>query len=138
MATRRALIVEDDPEVREVTVTTFEVLGFDVVSAANAQEALAIFDTSPVIDVLFTDVRMPGGLDGFGLVRQVRAKHPQMRVIYTSGYPGVITSPAETFEHGPFLAKPWTFAELQATLNTVLDATEPGHETVVRTTRRAG
>lgn len=59
---------------------------------------------------------MPGGTDGRDLARAVKQRRPDLRVIYTSGYPGTIALDDDAFEHGPLLEKPWDIGRLRAML----------------------
>jgi CheY-like chemotaxis protein len=80
------LIVEDDALVREYVVTQISRLGYATLAASNAAEALAIIDGPERVDVLFTDVIMPGGMNGRQLASEARKRRPQLKVLYTSGY----------------------------------------------------
>jgi signal transduction histidine kinase len=80
------LIVEDDALVREYVVTQIKRLGYGTLAAGNAAEALAIIDGPAVIDLLFTDVIMPGGMNGRQLAIEARKRRPGLKVLYTSGY----------------------------------------------------
>jgi CheY-like chemotaxis protein len=82
---RRFLVVDDEPLIRFATVDALEEAGFDVLEAGNADEALVIFEGTQ-IDAVFTDVNMPGSIDGLGLMNRVRAHSPGTRVIVTSGH----------------------------------------------------
>ena len=111
------LVVEDDPNVREVTVDRLEHLGYQIVEAQNAKEALEVLGAGTQVDVLLTDVVMPGGMTGIELVAQVRHSHPAIRSILSSGYaPDAKTLMPKT----PWLRKPYTLAELARTLRVVL------------------
>ena len=79
------LVVEDDNLVRTYVVTQLQSLGYDVTTAANAGEALAVIDTGKHFDVLFTDVIMPG-MNGRQLADKVKELRPSIGVLYTSGY----------------------------------------------------
>jgi CheY-like chemotaxis protein len=81
------LVVEDEALVRCVLSEHLRDAGFDVVEAGNAAEALDVVQDEPV-DVVVTDIRMPGRIDGLGLARTLRCSHPGLPVIVTSGYPG--------------------------------------------------
>jgi CheY-like chemotaxis protein len=80
------LVVDDDPEVLEATIAIVETLGYSVISARNGREALSIIRAESSIAVLFTDITMPGGIDGWELARRSREARPDLRLIYTSGY----------------------------------------------------
>jgi signal transduction histidine kinase len=80
------LIVEDDALVREYVVTQINRFGYQTFAAGNAAEALAIIDGSERIDLLFTDVIIPGGLNGRQLAIEALKRRPELKVLYTSGY----------------------------------------------------
>ena len=112
---RRVLVVEDQPEVRAHVVKLLMRLGYEVVSAENAVAALEILNAGQTFDLLFTDIIMPGGMNGQELSTAVKAIDPYMKVLFTSGYP------ATAFEHLGFddqnalnlLRKPYKTAELK-------------------------
>jgi len=112
------LVVEDDPNVREVTVDRLEHLGYRIVEAHHAQEALDVLADGTHIDVLLTDVVMPGGMTGVELVEQVRLSYPAVKAVLSSGYApdGAALSPAT-----PWLRKPYTLSALAQTLREVLE-----------------
>ena len=80
------LIVEDDALVREYVVTQISRFGYHTMAAGNAAEALAIIDGPERFDLLFTDVIMPGGLNGRQLATEALKRRPELKVLYTSGY----------------------------------------------------
>jgi signal transduction histidine kinase len=80
------LIVEDDMLVRDYVVTQIERLGYRTLTAGNAAEALDIIDRPDHIDLLFTDVIMPGGMNGRQLATEALQRRPELKVLYTSGY----------------------------------------------------
>ena len=80
------LIVEDDALVREYVVTQISRFGYHTLAASNAAEALAIIDGPERIDLLFTDVIMPGGMNGRQLAIEALKRRPELKVLYTSGY----------------------------------------------------
>ena len=80
------LIVEDDALVREYVVTQVSRLGYDTLAAGNAAEALVIIDGPERIDLLFTDVIIPGGMNGRQLAIEAQTRRPGLKVLYTSGY----------------------------------------------------
>jgi CheY-like chemotaxis protein len=105
------LVVEDDPDVREFAVATLHELGFTVLAAADGRTALEILDERPSIDLLFTDVIMPGGLDGFEVAREAAARRPGIKVLFTSGYTEIGLS-REFPQGGRLLSKPYRSADL--------------------------
>ena len=85
--TRTILVVEDEPALRFV-VSEFlrEENGLDVIEAGNADEAMALFRSGRRVDLMFTDIRMPGAMDGTGLAAWAASHYPATRVITTSGH----------------------------------------------------
>jgi PAS domain S-box-containing protein len=79
-------VVEDDNMVREFLVTQLHSLGYKTVTAANGTAALAKVENGAVFNLLFTDVIMPGGINGRQLADEVLKRHPGMKILYTSGY----------------------------------------------------
>ena len=118
IAGERVLVVEDDPAVRAVAVATLEALGYRVATAEDAPTALGRLEAGDRPDILFTDVVMPGGMDGRQLAARAKAMDPELPVLLTSGY----ADPAGEGEAGrlPFLAKPYTPDQLAARLREVL------------------
>lgn len=112
------LLVEDDPRVRRVTVQRLRSLGYTVFEAANGEQALLKLEQTPAIDLLFTDMVMPG-MSGDELVTRVRAVKPDLPVLLTTGYAGSARQVTEN--SAPLLPKPYSTAELQAALRMVLD-----------------
>jgi CheY-like chemotaxis protein len=105
------LVVDDDDDVREMAVTALERQGYEVVPASSADEALLILKRGKPIDVLVTDVVMPGLTDGWELAYQATQMRPGLAVLLTSGF-----IRAEPDEHrvvdAALLRKPWRVREL--------------------------
>jgi CheY-like chemotaxis protein len=80
------LVVEDDDRVRRLTAARLKTLGYRVLEAANGAAALKLLNEVGDIDLIFTDLVMPGGMSGLDLARRVREEHPDARIILTSGY----------------------------------------------------
>jgi CheY-like chemotaxis protein len=103
-----------------------ESLGYRVIEAANGPDALDALAADPNVDLLFTDVVMPGGLNGRELAEAVRARHPGIRVLYTSGYTDNAIVHHGRLDPGVhLLAKPYRREELARRLRQVLDANPP-------------
>jgi len=83
--TTQILVVEDEPLVRMVIALHLADEGFDVFEAADAEEAIAFLERHPSINLLFTDIDMPGSMDGLKLSAFVRDRWPPVRIIVTSG-----------------------------------------------------
>jgi PAS domain S-box-containing protein len=113
--TARILVVEDNDDVRAVAVRQLTELGYDVVEAANAKHALEILAKDGSIDLLFTDVIMPGGMTGDALAREARKLRPALKALFTSGFAqAAIQSAGEVNEipSGSMLSKPYRKHEL--------------------------
>ncbi|MEP7457703.1 response regulator, partial [Phyllobacterium sp. SB3] len=80
------LVVEDEALIRMGIVDELELAGFEVMEAANAAEAIDQLAANPLISVMFTDVDMPGGVDGLKLAAAVRDRWPPIKIIVTSGH----------------------------------------------------
>jgi CheY-like chemotaxis protein len=104
-STSVVLLVEDEELLRALAAWRLEEAGFEVVQAANADEALELIKSRPDVDVLFTDVQMPGPLDGMGLARKIHEQRPNVLLLVTSG--NVRPSEGDIPDHGHFLAKPY-------------------------------
>lgn len=98
------LLVEDDAFTRMTGVDMIEQAGFEVIEAANADEALALLAASPV-SLLFTDVDMPGSMDGLALAGEVHRRWPAIRLVVTSGHHHL--GAADIPDAGTFLRKPY-------------------------------
>ena len=117
----RILVVDDNPQIRKVIVSQLESLGYRPLEATNPDDALRIVGDRDDIDLLFTDIVMPGGLDGFALARAARARRPALRVLASSGFPGENgTSDSSEQETLPMLIKPYRRQALAATIADVL------------------
>jgi CheY-like chemotaxis protein len=108
------LIVEDDFLLRMNAAEMIGDSGFDVVEAASADEAIAILEARPDIHVVFTDIQMPGSMDGLKLARFVRGRWPPIKIVATSGF--VRVGADELPEGSRFLTKPYRPAQIVATL----------------------
>ena len=80
------LVVEDEMMVRLPIAEYLRDCGYDVVEAGDAAEAIAAVNTAGPVNLVFSDVRMPGRMDGFGLAQWFKAHHPDVPVLLTSGY----------------------------------------------------
>jgi CheY-like chemotaxis protein len=109
---KTVLVVEDEPLLRELSVLELKEAGYDVIEAPTAIEALAILTSGTAIAVIFTDVNMPGGLDGLQLSAMVRERWPQVRLIVTSG--GGAVGAADVRPPGRFIPKPYRLEEMVA------------------------
>ena len=108
------LIVEDGLLIRLHAAQIIEEAEFDVIEASSADEAISILEARSDITVLFTDIQMPGSMDGLKLAAAVKGRWPPIKIVATSGFVNV--RPNDLPEGGRFLAKPYHPAQLMATL----------------------
>ena len=115
------LIVEDDALVREYVVTQIGRLGYDTLAASNAAEALAIINGPERIDLLFTDVIIPGGMNGRQIAIEALKRRPGLKVLYTSGYTENAIVHHGRLDAGVLLlAKPYLSSDLARMIRTAL------------------
>jgi CheY-like chemotaxis protein len=100
------LIVEDELLLRGYAVEMITSAGFEVIEAGNADEAIEILEATPDITVVFTDIQMPGSMDGLKLARAVRGRWPPIKIVATSGL--VDVGEKDLPEGGRFLPKPYS------------------------------
>jgi signal transduction histidine kinase/ActR/RegA family two-component response regulator len=117
----KILVVDDNTQIRKVIVSQLESLGYRPVDVPSAMEALRMIDSQSDIDLLFTDIVMPGGMNGFALARAARARRPDLPVLTSSGFPGESAAhddpDADSF---PMLTKPYRREKLAAAVAEVL------------------
>jgi PAS domain S-box-containing protein len=111
--TDTVLIVEDEVDLMEVAAELFRSMGYEVLTAGNARDAIEILERTPHVATLFTDVMMPHGMSGIELAEFTRAQYPHIRIILASGYP----LPALKDQHGnldqfTFMSKPYRLSDL--------------------------
>jgi DNA-binding NtrC family response regulator len=107
----RVLVVDDQPDVLATTMELFKLMGYEVFSASNGQEAMAILESTPDIQVLFSDVVMPG-MNGFKLGMEARRLIPGINVILASGYQGEAVGAGPNRDDFHFLVKPFRMADV--------------------------
>ena len=108
------LIVEDEFLLRMDAVDMIASAGFEVVEATTADQAIEILESRPDITVIFTDIQMPGSMDGLKLARAVRGRWPPIKIIATSGQLDV--GETDLPEGGRFLPKPYSQIEIAGVL----------------------
>jgi len=119
--TERVLIVEDEPDLMDVAASLFTSMGYDVVTAASGREAIDVLERQDV-DILFTDVVMPHGMNGIELASYTREHYPRTKIMLASGYP----LPALKQRHGKdlsefaFVNKPYRLSDLARTLGSAM------------------
>ncbi len=116
------LVVEDQPELRLVTDQIIRRLGYKTLLAGNAEDALAIANNTPGLDAAFLDVLLPGGANGTELAEQLRETHPDLKIIFTTGYAAQdVLDRLDNFEHSGVFRKPLEVSDLADTLITILN-----------------
>jgi CheY-like chemotaxis protein len=116
------LIVEDEFLLRMDAVDMIAAAGFEVVEAANADDAIEILESRPDITAVFTDVQMPGTMDGLKLARAVRGRWPPVKIIATSGH--VPFRETDLPEGGRFLPKPYSPRQVTGVLRELMSSGE--------------
>jgi PAS domain S-box-containing protein len=117
------LVVEDDPAVRTVASGLLEDLGYSVLEAESGREALQVVESGQPIDLVFTDVIMPGDLNGIDLVRELKARGCELPVLLTSGYTAQHFAPEEKLiQDLQLLRKPYSQVELSLAVRMVMNA----------------
>lgn len=115
------LVVEDDVLIRLAVSDYLRGCGYRVVEAGSADDAIEVLTKSDArIDVVFTDVSMPGSLSGFGLAQWVRRERPDVRVILTSGITRTADEARDLCAHGPLMAKPYDHGEVERQIRALL------------------
>jgi CheY-like chemotaxis protein len=120
------LVVEDDERVRQLTIKRLKLIGYNVLEAPDGPSALEVLRRGDAVDLVFTDLIMPGGLSGREVAIRAREMNPGIKVLLTSGY-------AEELMHGDdlqrerlkVLRKPYQQADLVAALRDVLGESHP-------------
>lgn len=116
------LLVDDEPVIRMVASQGLEDAGFEVIEADCAENALEILKTRADVGVLFTDVNMPGALDGLDLARLVHERWPAIQLVLTSGRGLSVPVP----DDGRFVAKPYSIKEMtEAVIQVAKQGDEP-------------
>ena len=109
----RILVVEDEMLIRELVFEDFSDAGFEVVLTCDAGEAMGVLENDDDFALVFTDIRMPGSVDGLALGRHIRSTWPSMPVIYATGFSDVTPELVATER---LLKKPYRYAELSTML----------------------
>ncbi len=119
--TTTILLVEDEPMVRQMLVQQLTRMGYTVITANDGEEGLHELKEHPEIGLLFTDMMMPGGLDGYELAKLAQQHNPTIRVVLSSGYSGKLADAHKRTAEGYWvLPKPYLRAELSAVLKNAL------------------
>jgi len=115
------LVVEDDSDVRAIASSLLENLGYCVMEAETGSDAMKLIDRGERIDLVFTDVIMPGEMNGIDLVRAMKVKHAGIPVLLTSGYTAQRIAMAEMAEGLQLLRKPYTQVDLSLAVRRVMN-----------------
>ena len=120
----RVLVVEDEAPLRDLVVNILQLCGYKIFQAGTGVEALQIWsEQKGKINLLLTDMVMPGGISGRQLAERLQADDPNLKVIYTSGYsPGMAGKDIALLEGCNFLAKPYPPSKLAQFIRECLDA----------------
>jgi len=126
----RVLVVEDRDEVQAIAVAILSRLSCHVRVAANARAALAAIEEGETIDIVFADIRLPGGVSGLDLARTVRQRWPEIKILLTSGDPGTDdvrgAARADAF---PLVAKPYRPGDLAGAIRQLFEDRTPAAKT---------
>jgi CheY-like chemotaxis protein len=114
------LVVADEVLVRLALSDYLRECGYNVLEASDAREAIEIMTSEALVDIAFSDITMPGSLDGFGLAQWIRRERPDIKVVLTSGVARSARAAAELCEDGPMLAKPYEHADLERRIRALL------------------
>jgi len=117
----KILVVDDEPRVRKTAVRVLRKLGYEVIEAASGDEALASMEKNKDIDLLFSDIMMPGGMNGRELAAIVTKKYPNVKIQLTSGYENVDVTKNSIDAAHPLLKKPYDREQLSIALRKQLD-----------------
>jgi PAS domain S-box-containing protein len=124
-ANETILVVEDDTDVRNYGCDMLRDLGYHVLEAENGSAGLKLLDAHPAIRILFTDVGLPGGMNGRQLADEARRRKPDLRVLFTTGYArNAIVHDGRLDPGVELITKPYAQAALSAKLRDMIDASE--------------
>lgn len=114
------LVVEDEDDLRDLVATSLRNRGFSVLSVPNAEVALQILMEQVKFDLLFTDIVMPGIINGFELADRAKRLQPDLKILYTTGFSQVAADSARTL-HGKLIRKPYRQDELASHVRETLE-----------------
>jgi len=118
----RVLVVEDDPAVRAFLATALGSLGYKMLEAEDGPAACSVLDETARIDLLLTDVVLPGGMNGREVAEAARERHPEIKVLFTSGYTeNAVIHHRKVDEGVELLSKPYTRRVLSQRVRQALD-----------------
>jgi len=108
----RVLVVEDNDDVRELAESMLQMADYEVLSAPSGERALGLLESGERIDLLFTDVIMPGGMNGLELIERVHARRPGLPVLVTTGYMDELPGRGKPSGGLDVLSKPYQHQDL--------------------------
>src|SRR5690606_33272653 len=108
------LVVDDDDDVRALAVTILHDAGYRALPACNGDSAMTLLQNGLIVDLLFTDIVMPGELDGFRLAVEARRIRPEIKILYTTGFSNFPARISGQVVEAPLLKKPYRPAQLAA------------------------
>ena len=114
------LVVEDQVLIRMAVAQYLRTCGYHVVEAGHAAEAIEVLASGTRVDLIFSDVQMPGDMDGFGLATWVKQNFPDVKVILTSGVAKTAEKAGDLCAQGPMLRKPYSEGEVVRLIRTLL------------------
>jgi len=117
---QRVLLVEDNDKVREATVSRLESLGYAVLPTSTGPEAIKLLESDEPVDLVFSDIVLPGNMTGYDVAEWVRSKKPDLKVVLTSGYSEMPLAVSEAVREIRLLAKPYTREQLAHALHEAL------------------
>jgi CheY-like chemotaxis protein len=116
------LVVEDETMVRMPIAEYLRDCGYNVLEAADASEAIATMRTEGPVSLVFSDIRMPGKMDGVGLAEWFQSHYPSVPVLLTSGYNGGRNLPVDPISRTRFIEKPYSQTQVARQIAALLDA----------------
>ena len=122
-------MVEDDADVRLFAVSALQGMGYETLQAGDAETAIRLLETTPRIALLFTDIVLPGQMDGVRLAAEAQDRYPGLRVLFTSGYTEhALIGSGQLAEGVNVLTKPYRKTELGKKLRMLLGGATPGDD----------
>lgn len=118
---KSVLLVEDDPDLLDYACELLRRMGYYVIPVDNATQALKLIEEGLTVDLLFSDIRLPGAMDGVALARQVSVLKPDTKVLLVSGYDKIFLDESLRGQF-PFLEKPYYSADLKNAVQSLIGA----------------
>ena len=135
-ASQSILVVEDEVLIRMAVAQYLRTCGYEVIEAGHAAEAIEVLTSGTQVDLVFSDVQMPGDMDGFGLATWVKQNYPAVKVILSSGVAKTAEKAGDLCAQGPMLRKPYGEGELVRLIRKLLPAGMRGVGAIYRLYRR--